>query len=205
MYRRFSETQANWSCSLERERPGDVLLRISGEDCDRRLAGECGKHVIQRVPRTEKHGRRQTSVVSVAVLPLPSCGDWTIPDADIEVFTKRGQGPGGQHRNKTESCVVARHVPTGIEAKVDARHQQTNRQIALQRLRERVREVSVAAERRDYNALRQSQMSGGGEIGGRGAKRRTYNIIDSRVVDHVSGRETRDVKSVLNGKLELVL
>ncbi len=48
----------------------------------------------------------------------------------------RGSGPGGQHRNKTESAVVLHHTPTGVEGQASERRSQAdNRQMALKRLR----------------------------------------------------------------------
>ena len=48
---------------------------------------------------------------------------------------KRG-GPGGQHRNKTASAVVLKHLPTGITAEANERRDQSvNLQRAIFRLR----------------------------------------------------------------------
>lgn len=52
-----------------------------------------------------------------------------------ETRTKRS-GPGGQHRNKTETAVILVHEPTGIAAEASERRSQAeNRKVALGRLR----------------------------------------------------------------------
>lgn len=50
-----------------------------------------------------------------------------------------GGGPGGQHRNKTESGVRLRHLPTGVVVTATERRSQLqNRGAALERLRARL-------------------------------------------------------------------
>lgn len=65
-----------------------------------------------------------------------------IPDDDeallaaCEVETLKGSGPGGQHRNKTESAVRLKHRATGIIAQASERRSQgQNMAVALERLR----------------------------------------------------------------------
>tara|TARA_Y100000782_G_C10188526_1_gene268550 strand:+ start:10000 stop:10392 length:393 start_codon:yes stop_codon:yes gene_type:complete len=57
-------------------------------------------------------------------------------ESEIEFKTTKASGPGGQHVNKTESAVWAKHVKTGVKVLVqDSRSQHQNRKIAQERLR----------------------------------------------------------------------
>jgi len=58
---------------------------------------------------------------------------------DIRIEYYRSRGPGGQRKNKKETAVRIRHIPTGITViATESRSQVTNRQLALKRLREKL-------------------------------------------------------------------
>ena len=60
-----------------------------------------------------------------------------IRDADLKIEYYRASGPGGQHRNTTDSGVRVRHLPTGIVSQAtESRSQIRNRETALRRLAE---------------------------------------------------------------------
>ena len=69
-------------------------------------------------------------------------------EAACEVDRYRSSGPGGQHRNKTESAIRLRHKATGVIAHADERRSQAeNRVRAVQRMREHLAlEIREAVE-----------------------------------------------------------
>lgn len=64
--------------------------------------------------------------------------------AECEVHTFRSGGPGGQHQNTTESGVRLVHRPSGVRVESRSeRSQHRNRRIALERLRDKLVELST--------------------------------------------------------------
>jgi peptide chain release factor 1 len=181
---------------------GHVVVRFAGKNVWKAFQHESGKHCVQRFPPSEKKGRRHTSMISVAVLPLPpKLALSSLPNDELEVKTQGGSGPGGQHQNKTDSAVRMTHKPTGLQVFINGRDQQRNRREALRILTAKVCERLQSQQAAAYDAKRKSQMGSGG----RGDKIRTYNFIDSRVVDHRLGKKTKQIKRVMKGELDLLL
>src|SRR5512147_3008815 len=57
--------------------------------------------------------------------------------SECEVTAYRSSGPGGQKKNKTESAVRIRHLPTGIvRIATESRSQSANKLRALERIQE---------------------------------------------------------------------
>lgn len=138
-----------------------------------------------------------TSTVTVAVLDVNVGGCSRLDLNEVEIFTTRGSGPGGQHRNTTDSVVVARHRPTGIEARAAAKSQHDNRKTALRVLESRILLAADALTKHRQNQSRSLQIGSGM----RGDKVRTYRMQDDRVVDHRTDRKVR-LTDILEGKLE---
>jgi protein subunit release factor B len=64
---------------------------------------------------------------------------FALPPVDLHEEFIKGFGPGGQKTNKSNNCVVLKHLPTGEVVKChDAREQHANRGIALKLLTERL-------------------------------------------------------------------
>lgn len=121
-------------------------------------------------------------------------------DSEIETKTQNGSGPGGQHQNKTESAVRMTHKPTGISVFINGRKQNENKKEARRILESRVANQQQSLQKKKRNDVRSQQVDGGG----RGNKVRTYNFIDSRVVDHRLGTRTGKIKQVMKGQFNLL-
>jgi peptide chain release factor 1 len=120
-----------------------------------------------------------------------------IPKSDMKIETIRGKGPGGQHRNKTDSMVRITHLPTGIVVSVDGRHQHRNRKQAIAELERRLRESKLQQQAARKKARRDAAIHDRTTV-------RTYNFARGTVKDHRTGK-TASVKDILEkGKLDLL-
>jgi peptide chain release factor 1 len=186
--------------------PGWLNLELDGPaDKLDILRNEAGGHRWQRVPPTERKGRVHTSTVTVAVMQSaqpksPTAQHPALPEKDVDIRLTKDSGPGGQHRNKTESCVVMTHKPTGLQAKASSKCQHQNRREARAMLEERVGQHYAQQAFAEQSAERRQQVG----TGQRGDKVRTYRTQDDSVVDQRSGLRAR-LRDVVSGKLELLV
>jgi len=150
------------------------------------FANEPGGHRFQRVPENEHHGRRHTSTITVAVLRPPPTSSRFDPK-DVEVLPCKGSGPGGQHRNKTESAIRATHKPTGITVRCESeRSQHQNREMAIAWLAAKVASSVASKAADDENESRKAQVGSGM----RGDKVRTVRYMDGVVTNNLNGKKT---------------
>ncbi len=67
----------------------------------------------------------------------------------VVVETYRSSGPGGQRKNKVETAVRLKHLPSGITTvATEHRSQAENRKLAFERLRERLIRLNRPRRRR---------------------------------------------------------
>jgi len=173
-------------------------MRVTGRGAVRAFCHEGGGHRFQRVPPNEKRGRVHTSTVTVAVLEQPKEHEVAIDPRDLEESFTRGSGAGGQHRNKTDTCVLLTHKPSGIRVRVDGgRSQHVNRQTALEVLRARLKAAGSERLTEDRNNSRRRQLGSGM----RGDKVRTIAVQRDSVIDHGTGKSMK-AKEYMRGHLK---
>jgi protein subunit release factor B len=84
-----------------------------------------------------------------------------VREADIEESFVRSGGHGGQNVNKTSTCVMLLHRPTGLQVKCQATRQQgMNRFFARRLLLEKIEEKQkgyVAAQRDEIERIRRQK------------------------------------------------
>lgn len=115
---------------------------------------------------------------------------------EFKVVYSRGSGPGGQRKNKVETCVEITHIPTGMKERCQATPSRArNEKIAMDRLRARIVIEKDEMEAKTKNLMRIKSMSMG--------VIRTYNYKRGVVKDHRTGKEA-PIRDVLDGKIDLL-
>jgi protein subunit release factor A len=83
------------------------------------------------------------------LVPPPYATDRATLEREVEVDVFRASGPGGQHVNRTESALRLTHPPSGVVVTAqDSPSQHRNRDIAFERLIERLRRLNHVPKKR---------------------------------------------------------
>ncbi len=177
----------------------EVTFSMVGNGVYGKLKFESGVHRVQRVPETESQGRIQTSTATVAVLPEVEDVEVKIEEKDLKIDTYRASGAGGQHVNKTESCIRMTHLPTGIVVTCqDERSQIKNREKALKVMKSRLYDYYNSQYRKEYDENRKNQIG----TGDRSERIRTYNFPQGRITDHRIGFTLYSLENFLSGNID---
>lgn len=180
----------------------EVVFSISGRGAYAKLKFESGVHRVQRVPETESQGRIQTSTVTVAVLPEAVDIEINIDEKDLKIDTYRSSGAGGQHVNKTESCIRMTHLPTGIVVTCqDERSQLKNREKAMKVMKSRLYDYYNNQYRSEYAENRKNQIG----TGDRSERIRTYNFPQGRITDHRIGYTAYNLDEFMLGDIDAMV
>ena len=177
-----------------------VTLQISGENAYGYLKSERGVHRLVRISPFNAAGKRQTSFVSLDVMPDKDDDiDIEIKDDDLKIDTYRAGGAGGQHVNKTSSAVRITHIPTGIVVQCqNERSQFQNKDRCMKMLKS---QLYVKAQQE--NAEKISGIRGEVSDNGWGSQIRSYVMQPYTMVkDHRTNAEVGNIQSVLDGNID---
>ncbi|MCA9379556.1 peptide chain release factor 1 [Candidatus Dojkabacteria bacterium] len=180
----------------------EVIVEVLEMRSYSKLKFESGVHRVQRIPKTETSGRIHTSAVSVVVYPQAKEQDIEVNQADIEVYTYRSSGPGGQSVNTTDSAIRITHKPSGITVTCqDSKSQLKNKEKALSILRGKLYDLKLQESNSAISEIRKSSI----KSGDRSDKIRTYNFPQDRVTDHRIGKSWHGLPNILSGNIDQIV
>ena len=180
-----------------------VTFQVNGENAYGYLKSEKGVHRLVRISPFNAQGKRQTSFVSLDVMPeIEADLDVEVNEEDLRIDTYRSSGAGGQHINKTSSAIRITHLPTGIVVQCqNERSQHQNKDKAMQMLRAKLYMMKEEENREKLSDIR-------GEVSeiGWGNQIRSYVFQPYTLVkDHRTSVESGNVDAVMDGAIDLFI
>ena len=180
-----------------------VTFQVNGLNAYGYLKSENGVHRLVRISPFNAQGKRQTSFVSLDVMPdIEGDLDVDIDEKDLRIDTYRSSGAGGQHINKTSSAIRITHIPTGTVVQCqNERSQFQNKDKAMQMLK-----AKLYLLKQEANAEKLSDIRGEVKEIGWGNQIRSYVLQPYTLVkDHRTDVETGNVDAVLDGGLDIFI
>ena len=177
-----------------------VMFQVNGENAYGLLKSEAGVHRLVRISPFNAQAKRQTSFVSVDVMPeLDEDINIEVPEKDIRVDTYRSSGAGGQHINKTSSAIRITHLPTGIVVTCqNERSQHMNKDKAMQVLKAKLYMLEKQRQEEQKDDIRGevTDIAWGHQI-------RSYVLQPYTMVkDLRTGEERAQADAVLDGDID---
>ena len=180
-----------------------VTFQVNGLNAYGYLKSEKGVHRLVRISPFNAQGKRQTSFVSLDVMPdIEGDLDVDIDEKDLRIDTYRSSGAGGQHINKTSSAIRITHIPTGTVVQCqNERSQFQNKDKAMQMLK-----AKLYLLKQEENAKKAADIRGDVTEIGWGNQIRSYVLHPYTMVkDHRTNEETGNADSVLDGKIDIFI
>ncbi len=180
-----------------------VTFQVNGINAYGYLKSEKGVHRLVRISPFNAQGKRQTSFVSLDVMPdIEEDLDVEIDEKDLRIDTYRSSGAGGQHINKTSSAIRITHIPTGTVVQCqNERSQFQNKDKAMQMLK-----AKLYLLKQEANVEKLSDIRGEVKEIGWGNQIRSYVLQPYTMVkDHRTDVETGNVDAVLDGGLDALI
>lgn len=177
-----------------------VTFQVSGVNAYGYLKSEKGVHRLVRISPFNAQGKRQTSFVSLDVMPdIEEDLDVEIDEKDLRIDTYRSSGAGGQHINKTSSAIRITHIPTGTVVQCqNERSQFQNKDKAMQMLK-----AKLYMLKQEENAEKLSDIRGDVKEIGWGNQIRSYVMQPYTMVkDHRTNEESGNVDAVMDGAID---
>lgn len=177
-----------------------VTFQVNGLNAYGYLKSEKGVHRLVRISPFNAQGKRQTSFVSMDVMPdIEEDLDIEIDEKDLRIDTYRSSGAGGQHINKTSSAIRITHIPTGTVVQCqNERSQFQNKDKAMQMLK-----AKLFLLKQEANAEKLSDIRGEVKDIAWGNQIRSYVLQPYTMVkDHRTGAESGNADAVLDGALD---
>ncbi len=177
-----------------------VTFQVNGPNAYGYLKSEKGVHRLVRISPFNAQGKRQTSFVSLDVMPeLNEDVGLEIDEKDLRIDTYRSSGAGGQHINKTSSAIRITHIPTGTVVQCqNERSQFQNKDKAMQMLR-----AKLLILQQEANVEKLSDIRGEVKDNSWGNQIRSYVLQPYTMVkDHRTDVESSNADAVLDGNLD---
>ena len=177
-----------------------VTFQVNGLNAYGYLKSEKGVHRLVRISPFNAQGKRQTSFVSLDVMPdIEGDLDVDIDEKDLRIDTYRSSGAGGQHINKTSSAIRITHIPTGTVVQCqNERSQFQNKDKAMQMLKAKLYEFEEEKRRNEADAIRGEKAENGW-----GSQIRSYVFMPYTMVkDHRTSYETGNIQAVMDGDID---
>ena len=177
-----------------------VTFQVNGENAYGYLKSEKGVHRLVRISPFNAQGKRQTSFVSLDVMPdIEDDIDIEVNQDDLRIDTYRSSGAGGQHINKTSSAIRITHIPTGIVVQCqNERSQHQNKDKAMQMLKAKLYLLEQQKQAEKLSGIRGevSDIAWGNQI--RSYVMQPYTMVK----DHRTSAEVSNVDGVMDGKID---